>query len=51
MVMMHDIKEIAISTCEDGKMAESKVCQFAVTQNSSACSFWTKASIVIYLQI
>ena len=39
MVMMHDIKKMAISICEDGKMAESKVCQFAVTQNSSACSF------------
>ena len=30
-------------------MAQSKVYQFAVTQNSSACSFWTKASIEIVL--
>ena len=33
MVMMHDIKEMAISKCQGGKMAETKVCQFAVTQN------------------
>ena len=47
MVMMHDIKEMAISKCQDGKMAESKVCRLAATQNASACSFRTKASIEI----
>ena len=49
MEIMHDIKELAISKCQDRKMAESKLCQFAVTwlQNSSACSFCTKASVEI----
>ena len=39
LVMLHDIKEMAFFLCQDGKMAESEVYQFAVTQNSSACSF------------
>ena len=49
--MMHDIEKMAIFKFEGRKMAETKVCQFAVTQNSSACSFWTKASIEIVFTV